>query len=56
MASRSLFGVDPERGDGMQLVRDRWARVWVPMGAEADIVTASGDTLAAARRQTAIPR
>ena len=28
MASRSLFGVDPERENGMQLVRDRWACLW----------------------------
>jgi hypothetical protein len=28
MASRSLFGVDPERESGVQLVRDRWARLW----------------------------
>ncbi len=28
MASRSLFGADPEREKGMQLVRDRWARLW----------------------------
>jgi hypothetical protein len=25
MASRGLFGVDPERENGIQLVRDRWA-------------------------------
>jgi hypothetical protein len=25
MASRDLFGVDPERENGVQLVRDRWA-------------------------------
>jgi hypothetical protein len=25
MASRGLFGVDPERENGVQLVRDRWA-------------------------------
>ena len=25
IASRDLFGVDPEREDGVQLVRDRWA-------------------------------
>ena len=25
MASRGLFGVDPERESGVQLVRDRWA-------------------------------
>jgi hypothetical protein len=28
MVSRSLFGVDPERESGVQLVRDRWARLW----------------------------
>ena len=32
MASRSLFGVDPEREDGTQLVRDRWARLWQALG------------------------
>jgi hypothetical protein len=32
MASRSLFGVDPEREKGMQLVRDRWARLWQVLG------------------------
>ena len=32
MASRSLFGVDPERESGMQLVRDRWARLWQALG------------------------
>jgi hypothetical protein len=32
MASRSLFGVDPERESGMQLVRDRWARLWQASG------------------------
>ena len=25
MSSRGLFGVDPERENGVQLVRDRWA-------------------------------
>ena len=25
MASRGLFGMDPERETGVQLVRDRWA-------------------------------
>jgi hypothetical protein len=25
VASRGLFGVDPERESGVQLVRDRWA-------------------------------
>jgi hypothetical protein len=25
MASRGLFGADPERENGVQLVRDRWA-------------------------------
>ena len=32
MASRGLFGVDPERENGMQLVRDRWARLWQALG------------------------
>ena len=32
MASRSLFGVDPERENGVQLVRDRWARLWQALG------------------------
>jgi hypothetical protein len=32
MASRSLFGVDPERENGMRLVRDRWARLWQALG------------------------
>ena len=32
MASRSLFGIDPERENGMQLVRDRWARLWQALG------------------------
>jgi hypothetical protein len=32
MASRSLFGVDAERESGMQLVRDRWARLWQALG------------------------
>jgi hypothetical protein len=32
MASRSLFGVDPEREKGMQLVRDRWSRLWQALG------------------------
>jgi hypothetical protein len=32
MASRSLFGVDPERECGMQLVRDRWAILWHVLG------------------------
>jgi hypothetical protein len=32
MASRSLFGVDPERENGMQLVRDRWACLWQALG------------------------
>ena len=32
MASRSLFGVDPERENGTQLVRDRWARLWQALG------------------------
>jgi hypothetical protein len=32
MASRSLFGIDPERENGVQLVRDRWARLWQALG------------------------
>jgi hypothetical protein len=32
MASRSLFGADPERENGLQLVRDRWARLWQALG------------------------
>jgi hypothetical protein len=32
MASRSVFGVDPERENGTQLVRDRWARLWQALG------------------------
>jgi hypothetical protein len=32
MESRSLFGVDPERESGMQLVRDRWAHLWQALG------------------------
>jgi hypothetical protein len=32
MASRSLFGADPEREGGIQLVRDRWARHWQVLG------------------------
>ena len=32
MASRGLFGVDPEREIGVQLVRDRWARLWQALG------------------------
>jgi hypothetical protein len=32
MASRSLFGVDPERESGMLLVRDRWACLWQALG------------------------
>ena len=32
MASRSLFGVDAERENGTQLVRDRWARLWQASG------------------------
>jgi len=27
MASRGIFGVDPQRQSGVQLVRDRWARL-----------------------------
>lgn len=32
MASRSLFGVDPERENGMQFVRDQWTRLWQALG------------------------
>ncbi|HEY6620609.1 MAG TPA: hypothetical protein VIY68_13750 [Steroidobacteraceae bacterium] len=32
MASRRLFGVDAERENGMQLVRDRWALLWQVLG------------------------
>jgi hypothetical protein len=32
MASRSLFGIDPERENDTQLVRDRWARLWQALG------------------------
>ncbi len=32
MASRGLFGVDPERENGVQLVRDRWTRLWQALG------------------------
>jgi len=32
MSSRGLFGIDPERETGMQLVRDRWARLWQALG------------------------
>lgn len=32
IASRSLFGIDPERESGTQLVRDRWARLWQASG------------------------
>jgi len=32
MESRSLFGVDTERENGMQLVRDRWALLWQVLG------------------------
>jgi hypothetical protein len=32
MASRSLFGLDPERENGAQHVRDRWARLWQALG------------------------
>ena len=32
MASRSLFGVDAERENGTQLVRDRWALLWRVLG------------------------
>jgi len=32
MASRNLFAVDPERENGLQLVRARWARLWQALG------------------------
>jgi hypothetical protein len=32
MESRSLFGVDTERVNEMQLVRDRWALLWQALG------------------------
>ena len=32
MASRSLFGADPEREHGTQLVRDRWTHLWQALG------------------------
>jgi hypothetical protein len=32
MASRDLFGVDPERAHGVQLVRERWARLRQALG------------------------
>jgi hypothetical protein len=32
MASRSLFGVDSERENGIRLVRERWARLWQALG------------------------
>ena len=32
MASRGLFGVDPERENGIRLVRERWARLWQALG------------------------
>jgi hypothetical protein len=32
MASRSLFGVDPGRENGVRLVRDRWTRLWQALG------------------------
>jgi hypothetical protein len=32
MVSRSLFGVDPERENGIRLVRERWARLWQALG------------------------
>jgi hypothetical protein len=32
MASRGLFGVDPEREHGVQLVRDRWALLRQALG------------------------
>ena len=32
MASRSLFGVDPGRENGVRLVSDRWTRLWQALG------------------------
>jgi len=32
MASRNLFRVDPERENGVQLVRDQWTRLWRALG------------------------
>jgi hypothetical protein len=32
MASRGLFGADPERENGVQLVRDRWASLRRALG------------------------
>ena len=32
MASRGLFGADPEREHGVQLVRDRWALLRLALG------------------------
>jgi hypothetical protein len=32
MASRGLFGADTERENGVQLVRDRWARLRQTLG------------------------
>jgi hypothetical protein len=32
MASRNLFGADPEREHGVQRVRDRWARLRQALG------------------------
>ena len=32
MASRGLFGVDPERERDLQPVRERWARLWQALG------------------------
>jgi hypothetical protein len=32
MASRGLFGVEPERAHGVQLVRERWARLRQALG------------------------
>jgi hypothetical protein len=34
MASRGLFGVDPEREKGVQLVRDRWACLRQALGVD----------------------
>jgi hypothetical protein len=32
MASRGLFGIDPDRESGVQRVRDHWARLWQALG------------------------
>jgi hypothetical protein len=44
MASRSLFGVDPERENGTQLVRDRWARLWQASGGRSRPCHTAGRT------------